>query len=252
MFFGEQKSLEAIRETRTIKAPAPMTIVADPESVGGALVLEYLDLGRLTEWSKLANDLANLHQFNSILGKKKSKLESWVGGSKGLCAEDPPEQAKTLIEGKAKVSIDDQLVQELSYIDQFGFDFPTCCGKIAQDNEWQDNWIEFYARNRLDPQIRMVIENDGDREVIEYWSELQLSVHKFFTDCRQIEPALLHGDLWSGNLGQVEGTPVVFDPSSFYGHSEFDLSISTLFGGFPRIFYTEYFKKIPKVKGFDT
>lgn len=251
MFYGEKKSLEAIQETQTIKVPAPMAIVADPESVGGALVLEYLELGRLTEWNKLASDLASLHLFNSILGRKKAKLESWVGKSKGVCAEEPPEQAKTLIEGRVKVNVDDKLVRELDYVDEFGFDVPTCCGKISQNNEWSDNWIEFYARNRLDAQIKSITENYGDREVIEYWSELQLSVHQFFTDCTQIEPALLHGDLWSGNIGQVQGTPVIFDPSSFYGHSEFDLSISNMFGGFPSKFYTEYFKKIPKVKGFE-
>jgi fructosamine-3-kinase len=37
-----------------------------------------------------------------------------------------------------------------------------------------------------------------------------------------IQPVLLHGDLWSGNTGTDPSTdqPVIFDPTSFYGHNE--------------------------------
>ena len=86
----------------------------------------------------------------------------------------------------------------------------------------------------------------------EFWSHLQLKVHRFFDDINvPIKPSLLHGDLWSGNVSQVDQTPVVYDPASFYGHSEFDLAIAKLFGGFDQKFYDEYFKKIPKNKGFE-
>ena len=38
----------------------------------------------------------------------------------------------------------------------------------------------------------------------------------------EIEPVLLHGDLWSGNTGTDShtGEPVIFDPSSYFGHNE--------------------------------
>ncbi|XP_069916175.1 fructosamine-3-kinase isoform X3 [Oryctolagus cuniculus] len=65
----------------------------------------------------------------------------------------------------------------------------------------------------------------------------------------EVVPALLHGDLWSGNAAEDDAGPVVFDPASFYGHSEFELAIALLFGGFPRAFFTAYHRKVPKAPG---
>ena len=28
------------------------------------------------------------------------------------------------------------------------------------------------------------------------------------------------GDLWSGNIAAVDGAPAIFDPATYYGHSE--------------------------------
>ena len=56
-----------------------------------------------------------------------------------------------------------------------------------------------------------------------------------------IIPALLHGDLWSGNVSQTRendvDVPVIFDPAAFYGHDEFELGIITMFGGFRPEFF---------------
>jgi fructosamine-3-kinase len=42
------------------------------------------------------------------------------------------------------------------------------------------------------------------------------------TGGRRIQPVLLHGDLWHGNVLVDDGTkqPVLYDPCSFYGHYE--------------------------------
>lgn len=44
---------------------------------------------------------------------------------------------------------------------------------------------------------------------------------------------------------------VIFNPSAFYGHHEYDIAAISYFGDFPRIFFESYHKKIPKAKGFD-
>ena len=48
----------------------------------------------------------------------------------------------------------------------------------------------------------------------------------------EVKPALLHGDLWSGNwaINSETNEPVIFDPASYYGHNEMELSIMTMFG----------------------
>lgn len=37
-----------------------------------------------------------------------------------------------------------------------------------------------------------------------------------------------------------DGSPALFDPSSFYGDREFDIGITTVFGGFTDEFYNKY------------
>ena len=37
---------------------------------------------------------------------------------------------------------------------------------------------------------------------------------------------MLHGDLWSGNIGSVDGQPSIFDPAVYYGHSEAEFGMS--------------------------
>lgn len=43
---------------------------------------------------------------------------------------------------------------------------------------------------------------------------------------------------------------VMFDPASFYGHSEYDLAISKMFGGFSSSFFDSYHRVIPQAAGF--
>lgn len=69
-----------------------------------------------------------------------------------------------------------------------------------------------------------------------------------------IVPVLVHGDLWSGNhsQGQIGGQggveEVVFDPSAVYGHSEYELGIMNMFGGFSSSARKEYEKLVPKAE----
>jgi len=48
----------------------------------------------------------------------------------------------------------------------------------------------------------------------------------------QVRPCVLHGDLWSGNIGSVDGEPSIFDPAVYYGHSEADFGMSWCAGTF--------------------
>ena len=69
-----------------------------------------------------------------------------------------------------------------------------------------------------------------------------------------VYPVLIHGDLWSGNHGRArtggEGgaEEVVFDPSCVYGHSEYELGIMRMFGGYGSSFWREYERLVPKAE----
>ena len=44
---------------------------------------------------------------------------------------------------------------------------------------------------------------------------------------------------------------MVFDPSSFFGHAEFELGIAHMFGGVGSAFFRAYHAVIPKQEGFE-
>ncbi|XP_075928012.1 fructosamine-3-kinase-like [Petromyzon marinus] len=95
-------------------------------------------------------------------------------------------------------------------------------------NEWQEDWVTFFSRQRLQLQLDMIEKDYGERETRELWSRLQLRLGDFFRDV-EVVPALLHGDLWTGNAAEINEGPVIFDPASFYGHSEYELAIAGMF-----------------------
>ncbi len=68
---------------------------------------------------------------------------------------------------------------------------------------------------------------------------------------REIRPAMLHGDLWGGNVaGLSDGTPVIFDPAFYYGDREADIAMTYVFGGFSADFYASYQNAFPLDEGF--
>ncbi|GFG35449.1 hypothetical protein Cfor_09107 [Coptotermes formosanus] len=230
MFDGESDSLKAIAATHTVHVPKPLHVLDNPEG-GAVLVLEYLDMKGLTRYSRqLGEELARMHLHNAALGKKQKEEESYVGGQ-GTENEDEDENKPV-------------------YMSQFGFHTTTCCGYLPQDNTFCDDWPTFYARQRLEHQLKLIEKDYGDKEVRELWSRLQHKVPNFFKDLT-IEPSLLHGDLWGGNVAESTTGPVVFDPASFYGHHEFELAIAGMFGGFNSTFYQAYHNLIPKAPGFE-
>jgi protein-ribulosamine 3-kinase len=62
-------------------------------------------------------------------------------------------------------------------------------------------------------------------------------------------PALIHGDLWSGNYMYTNQAPALIDPCASYCDREFEMGIMTMFGGFSQRVYDAYNEAYPLEKG---
>ncbi|KAF2452437.1 Fructosamine/Ketosamine-3-kinase [Lineolata rhizophorae] len=150
----------------------------------------------------------------------------------------------------------------------YGFPVTTCCGDTPQDNGYADGWAEFYAERRLrfilgrseasngpDAELGRLVEATAGKVVPRLLGEGHLG------GAEGIRPVVVHGDLWSGNAsrGRVDGVAafdeyggvpqdVVFDPSACYAHSEYELGIMRMFGGFGAAFWREYHELVPKTE----
>jgi fructosamine-3-kinase len=129
--------------------------------------------------------------------------------------------------------------------EQFGFSISNFIGHLSQSNTYHSNWNDFYIEERLVPQLHLAKnKNLLDEKDFPSASKLKEKCNIYF---QNITPSLLHGDLWSGNffISKI-GTPYIFDPSTYYGHSEIDIAMTKLFGGFDASFYKSYHELIPK------
>jgi len=124
---------------------------------------------------------------------------------------------------------------------RFGWARDNFIGLSPQQNGWCDDWLEFWVTRRMEPQISWAREKGFD---VSMPPMRLLEKHK-------PQPALLHGDLWSGNAGFTAAGPVIFDPAVYYGDRETDLAMTELFGGFPRAFYRAYDEAFPLEPGYE-
>ena len=133
----------------------------------------------------------------------------------------------------------------------FGFIENNYIGSTPQWNAPRSSsWKEFYRNCRLLFQFHLAEENGYvDAELRRLFSALDRRLDELIPDDGEL-PALLHGDLWSGNFLCVEGdTPAIIDPAVYYGHREADLAMTMLFGGFGDSFYSAYNEIYPLKPG---
>lgn len=124
--------------------------------------------------------------------------------------------------------------------DQYGLDHDNFIGSLPQRNQQSKNWAEFYAQQRI------AVQRDIARELGRLNPERERLVNKLIDAMASWLPddvpaALLHGDLWSGNVMTLEGgKPALIDPAVYFGHAEVELAFTELFGGFGGDFYDAY------------
>ncbi len=134
--------------------------------------------------------------------------------------------------------------------DYFGLDHDNYIGSLPQSNKQQTSWTTFFIEERLNRQLKMA-RNQGEisRETIYAFERLYKRLDEIFPE---EPPALLHGDLWSGNyMTGNDGKACLIDPAVYYGHREMDLGMSKLFGGFSQQLYLSYHEEFPLEKGWE-
>ncbi|KAJ8467736.1 hypothetical protein OPV22_030288 [Ensete ventricosum] len=132
----------------------------------------------------------------------------------------------------------------------FGFDIDNTIGSTPQINSWSSDWIEFFSEHRLGYQLKLALNQYGDSAIYEKGQRLMKNLQPLFEGVA-IEPCLLHGDLWSGNISSDKnGDPVILDPACYYGHNEAEFGMSWC-AGFGGSFYSSYFEVMPKQPGFE-
>ena len=126
----------------------------------------------------------------------------------------------------------------------FGWQQHNFIGSLSQTNNQHPNWLDFYIAERLLPQFHLAQQKQllSSQEIPSKNSLLEKGNSLF----KDIQPTLLHGDLWSGNfLIATDGTPYLIDPAVYYGHGEVDIAMARLFGGFSTDFYKAYYEFHP-------
>lgn len=132
----------------------------------------------------------------------------------------------------------------------FGWQTDNFIGATVQPNTPHAGWPVFFASQRLEPQLRLA-------------RHQQLASPRLIRDVERIvgqldsllaghhePPALIHGDLWSGNyLCDENQQPVLIDPAVYRADREAEFGMIELFGSCPRRFYQAYQETYPLSAG---
>jgi fructosamine-3-kinase len=115
----------------------------------------------------------------------------------------------------------------------FGAPWRGYIGALPMDNtESAGPWPEWFAARRLEPYLKMSVDNGAlsaaDAALV---GGVLSRIDGYGGD---EPPARLHGDLWPGNLLWGAGDRAwLVDPAAHGGHRETDLALLSLFGGAP-------------------
>lgn len=133
---------------------------------------------------------------------------------------------------------------------QFGLDYNNYIGSLKQSNEWLEDGVQFFIEKRLKVQASLALYNGEIPRAL--YDKFDLLYEKLPGLLPAEKPALLHGDLWSGNvmIGN-NGWVCLIDPAVYYGNREAEIAFTKLFGGFNIAFYDSYKETAPLEKGFE-
>jgi len=133
---------------------------------------------------------------------------------------------------------------------EYGWKEDNYIGPLIQYNTPTKSWLEFFVQYRLEAQVKLAVDDKKMSDMhVRQFSKLFAKLDQYIPE--EI-PALLHGDLWSGNIIRgAKGMPVLIDPAVYYGHREIELAYTQLFDRFDPEFYHAYHAEYPLMPGFE-
>ena len=238
--------------------------IADVRRVGGgsineAAVVTTTDGRFFVKW--------NRHPIPDQFDREAEALDALRGSGTSLVIPAPVARRRPagtvpaflvleyLEPGRRVADFDERLGRGLAELhrasaERFGFAHDNYCGATPQPNTWEDDWVAFYRDHRLGFQVELAAKkrhvSGSDRDVY----DRLLDRLGELLDAEGEVPALIHGDLWSGNLHVApDGRPSIIDPAAYYGHREAELGMMSLFGGFSSRVYAAYDELYPLREG---
>jgi fructosamine-3-kinase len=123
---------------------------------------------------------------------------------------------------------------------KFGLDFDNLIGSIYQPNPQMDSWIDFYREHRLLYMADIAVKSGQlPKDVRKRIDVLAPKLDNLLSEPEK--PALIHGDMWAGNVLVEDARIAGFvDPATYYAHAEMELAYIALFGTFGQTFFSEY------------
>jgi protein-ribulosamine 3-kinase len=136
--------------------------------------------------------------------------------------------------------------------DHYGLNHDNFIGSTKQINTPETDGLVFFREHRLGFQQKLARERRllpaaTDKKIDRLRDQLDRRL-----DLTNERPALVHGDLWSGNtFADSEQRPCVVDPAVHFGLRETDLAMTELFGRLPQSFYDAYREAFPQNPGYE-
>jgi fructosamine-3-kinase len=132
----------------------------------------------------------------------------------------------------------------------YGFPRDTLIGPLNQPNQISDDWPAFFAAFRVRHFADVALR--GGRLCGVLHTRCHRLADRLGEDLAHgVVPALVHGDLWSGNVLWNGGhLAAVIDPALYWADREVELAFMDLMGGFGAAFWDCYESLLPIESGF--
>ena len=130
--------------------------------------------------------------------------------------------------------------------EQYGLDHDNFIGSTVQKNDTESDGVIFFRERRIRFQQELARKTRGLPRDVDHRLDRFCEKLEILLDFKNEKPALLHGDLWSGNyFPSHDQVPCIFDPAVYFGPREADLAMTEMFGRLPQEFYSAYHEAFP-------